>query len=156
MPVGTTIAIASVAALLAGLGVDQLHRRADRKAEAVSMAPVEAVQASANVVEATGEAAVGAVVAATAEENTDAETRQAVATSEPAPIAVSAAVEVLSPRSVGALAGYLGCIAGSQGKGEGSAAYGCVERGRSLDAALAAEPSVVVCTGEDCPQGDAP
>jgi len=156
MPIGTTLAIVAASALLGALGADQLHRRADRRAEAVAMAPVEAVKASADVVEATGEAATGAVVAATAEETTDAETRQAVATSEPAPIAVAAAVEVLSPRSVGALAGYLGCIAGSQGKGEGSAAYGCTQRGTALDAALAAEPSVVICTGESCPAGDTP
>lgn len=149
MPI--TLTVAGGAALLAALVVDQLHRRADRRAEAAAMAPAEAVTASAGVVEATGEATVGGIEAATAEATTDADTRQAIATSEPAPIAVAAAVDVLSPRSVGALAGYLGCIAGSQGKGEGSAAYGCTQRGTALDEALAAEPSVVICSEEDCP-----
>jgi hypothetical protein len=47
-----------------------------------------------------------------------------------------------------ALAGYLGCAAAAQGKGEGSSAFGCQERGKALDAALAAMPAPVTVEPE--------
>jgi hypothetical protein len=154
--IGVIVGVTALASIGLTLVVEHgiIKRRKD--------APVEMVAATATVVDATGdaveggitaggEAAAAAIDAATAEARMEAATRKAIAESEPAVVATRAAVDVLSPRSIGALAAYDFCLAASMGKQEGSAAYGCQDRGKALDAALAAEPDVVVCSGEDCP-----
>lgn len=143
--VGIIVGVGLASAVASGLVVHTLHTNADAKSEAAAVAAAADVaeatgQSNVGVSEATGDAVEAGIQAATAEDTTDAQTRQQIAQSEPATIAMRAAVEVLSPRSIGALAGYSTCIVGSQGKQEGSAAYGCTQRGTALDAALAAEP----------------
>ena len=83
--------------------------------------------------------AVADVVAeAEREDVTDAQARLAVAQAPAVNLAVEAAVKPgASPRTM-ALAAYLGCLAAAQGKGEGSAAFGCQARGAALDLALTA------------------
>jgi len=91
-------------------------------------------------VPATVAATATVVEAAVAEDVTDAETRQAVATSPAVNLAVAAAVEPGADARTYALASYALCLAAAQGKVEGSAAFGCQERGRVLDAALGVAP----------------
>jgi len=81
-------------------------------------------------------AVAGTVEAAIKPEATDADTRQAIATAPAVNLAVEAAVKPGATSSTVALAAYALCIAGAQGKGEGSAAFGCVDRGRTLDGLL--------------------
>lgn len=84
-------------------------------------------------------AAVAPVVEAVVREDvTDAETRAAIASAPAVNLAVEAAVVPGASASTVALAAYALCIAGAQGKSEGSAAFGCVERGKTLDSTIAA------------------
>lgn len=94
-----------------------------------------------DAVEAAAAAPVEAVVAVVAEDVTDAESRRAIAESDAGMLAVQAAVTPGATRQTIALAAYALCIQGAQGKGEGSAAFGCTKRGEALDAALLAIPS---------------
>ncbi len=118
----TSLIIAILASLLVGggAGVGATHALTHDSGSAP-----EAVAAVAPVVEA-----------ANAEHVTDAETRAAIATMPAVNIAVEAAVRPQAEPSTVALAAYLGCIAGAQGKAEGSAAFGCQQRGQTLDATL--------------------
>jgi len=137
-----TLYVALAAAALSGGGVHLLHRQARKRDEAAAAAAADVAEATGQsnvgVAEAVGDAAVGAVDAAKADDNTDADTRANIATWDATTVAVYAAVQPGASRSTVALASYLGCVSGSQGKGEGSAAYGCGKRGEALDAALAA------------------
>ena len=139
-----TLYVALAVAALSGGGVHFAHKRADRLAQ--EKAAAAAFEAAGNVVDKTGEAVTDGIEAATAEDTTDADTRQNIAEWDATTVAVHAAVQPDASRSTVALAGYLGCVSGSQGKGEGSAAYGCNKRGESLDAALSAMPS------DSCPE----
>lgn len=76
------------------------------------------------------------IAAATREDVTDAETRQAVATMPAVNLAVEAAVKPGSQPVTYALAAYALCLSAAQGKNEGSAAFGCQARGTALDAAM--------------------
>jgi len=149
MPVGTVIGIA-VAALLVGGGVGagvatKLARDGQAGQAAAAQAAADAAAATGEsnvgVSEATGDAVEGGIDAAKADDNTDADTRQGVAAWDATTTAIHAAVQPGATRTTIALAGYLGCVGGAQGKGEGSAAFGCTKRGEALDAALAAMPA---------------
>ena len=137
-----TVYVALAAAALSGGGVHLLHRQAAKRDADAAAAAADAAEATGQsnvgVAEAVGDAAVDAVDAAKADDNTDADTRANIATWDATTVAVYAAVQPGASRSTVALASYLGCVSGSQGKGEGSAAYGCGKRGEALDAALAA------------------
>lgn len=139
-----TLYVALAAAALSGGGVHLLHRQAAKRdadaaaAAAAADAAAATGQSNVGVAGAVGDAAAGAVDAAKADDNTDADTRANIATWDATTVAVYAAVQPGASRSTVALASYLGCVSGSQGKGEGSAAYGCGKRGEALDAALAA------------------
>ena len=135
------LGIAALSAAVSGGTVHALHKRADRDAASQAQAQANVVEATANVVGATGAATQGALEAATAPALTDAGTRLEVATWDATTLAVHAAVQPGASRATVALAAYLGCVSGSQGKGEGSAAYGCGKRGEALDTAIAAMPS---------------
>ncbi len=76
------------------------------------------------------------VEAAVREDVTDAETRAAIAQAPAVNLAVEAAVRPGASPSTVALAAYALCIAGAQGKAEGSAAFGCQQRGQTLDTTL--------------------
>lgn len=120
----TTIAITAAIALALGIG--------GTFAVQAALAPDEvapAVAATATVVEAAVE-----------EDVTAADTRQAVATMPAVNIAVEAAVRPSAAPSTVALAAYLGCLAASQEQAQGAAAYGCNDRGKTLDAAIGGEP----------------
>ena len=91
-----------------------------------------AVAATADVVTATG----GVVAEAEREDVTDAETRATVAAMPAVDLLAGAVVALGDPATTVAAYAYAQCIAGSQGKQEGSAAYGCTDRGRKLDAAV--------------------
>ncbi len=133
-----TLYVALAVAALSGGGVHFAHKRADRLAQ--ERAAAAAFEAAGNVVGKTGKAVTDGIEAAVEEDTTDADTRQNIAEWDATTVAVHAAVQPDASRSTVALAGYLGCVSGSQGKGEGSAAYGCGKRGEALDAALAAMP----------------
>ena len=133
-----TLYVALAVAALSGGGVHFAHKRADRLAQ--ERAAAAAFEAAGNVVGKTGEAVTDGIEAAVEEDTTDADTRQNIAEWDATTVAVHAAVQPDASRSTVALAGYLGCVSGSQGKGVGSAAYGCGKRGEALDAALAAMP----------------
>lgn len=72
---------------------------------------------------------------------TETELKRAIAESDAGMLAVQAAVTPGATRQTIALAAYALCIQGAQGKGEGSAAFGCTKRGEALDTALLAIPS---------------
>ncbi len=133
-----TLYVALAVAALSGGGVHLAHKRADRRAQ--ERAAAAAFAAAGNIVDKTGEAVTDGIEAAVEEDTTDADTRQNIAEWDATTVAVHAAVQPDASRSTVALAGYLGCVSGSQGKGEGSAAYGCGKRGEALDAALSAMP----------------
>ena len=142
-----TLYVALAAAALSGGGVHLLHRQAAKRDAAAAAAAAAAADAAAatgqsnvGVAGAVGDAAAGAVDAAKADDNIDADTRANIATWDATTVAVYAAVQPDANRATVALAGYLGCVSGSQGKGEGSAAYGCGKRGEALDATIAAMP----------------
>jgi len=120
MSVLTIILISALGGLVAGGGGMFLITRD------TSSAP-EAVAATATVVDA-----------ALLPETTDADTRQAIATAPAVNLAVEAAVRPQAAPTTVALAAYALCIAGAQGKAEGSAAFGCQARGEVLDGLLAA------------------
>ncbi len=79
------------------------------------------------------------VEAAVREDVTDAETRAAIAQAPAVNLAVEAAVRPGASPSTVALAAYALCIAGAQGKAEGSAAFGCQQRGQTLDGTLSGQ-----------------
>lgn len=105
----------------------------------------EAVAATADVVVATG----GVVEAAVAEDVTDADTRQALATAPAVDLLAQAVVDLGDPATTVAAYAYAQCVAGSQGKQEGSAAYGCTDRGRQLDLAVGA---LIAASRQPAPQ----
>lgn len=115
----TPILIAALAGAIAGGGGVLLATR-DRDSGAA-----EAVAATVDVVEA-----------AVAEDVTDADTRQALATAPAVDLLAQAVVDLGDPATTVAAYAYAQCVAGSQGKQEGSAAYGCTDRGRQLDEAV--------------------
>jgi hypothetical protein len=96
------------------------------------------------VVETTGEAVEAGITAAQAEDIALAAARAHIAEWDSTTVAVKAAIQPGASRSTVALAGYLGCVSGAQGKSEGSAAFGCTKRGEALDLALAAMPALGV------------
>ena len=134
-----TLYVALAVAALSGGGVHLAHKRADQRA--ADEAAAAAFAAAANVVDQTGEAVTSGIDAAKADDNIDADTRQGISDWDATTVAVHAAVQAEASRSTVALAAYLGCVSGSQGKGEGSAAYGCGKRGEALDAAVSVMPS---------------
>ena len=136
-----TLYVALAVAALSGGGVHLAHKRADQRAADEAAAAAAAFAAAANVVDQTGEAVTSGIDAAKADDNIDADTRQGISDWDATTVAVHAAVQAEASRSTVALAAYLGCVSGSQGKGEGSAAYGCGKRGEALDAAVSVMPS---------------
>jgi len=134
-----TLYVALAVAALSGGGVHLAHKRADQRA--ADEAAAAAFAAAGNVVDQTGKAVTSGIEAAVEEDTTDADTRQGISDWDATTVAVHAAVQPDASRSTVALASYLGCVSGSQGKGEGSAAYGCGKRGEALDAALASMQS---------------
>lgn len=125
----------------AGLaGIQALGGKGANKHDAaIAEADADTVIAVAESAPATVTATASVVTESLAEHTTDADTRQAIATADGPTLAVLAAVEPDASATTIALAGYLGCVAGSQGKGEGSSAYGCQERGKVLDEAVRAQ-----------------
>lgn len=79
------------------------------------------------------------VEAAMKPDATDAEARLAVASMPAVNIAVEAATKPDASNRTMALAAYALCLSAAQGKTEGSAAFGCQDRGRILDASLSPE-----------------
>jgi hypothetical protein len=127
-PVLTTIIVALLTGTVVGGGGVLLatrHRAADATATAASTP-------------ASIEATAGVVAAATADDTTDAETRRELARAPAVDLLAQAVVDLADPATTVAAYAYAQCVAGSQGKQEGSAAYGCTDRGRQLDAAVGA------------------
>lgn len=132
-----TLIIVGLLAAGGGVGGTLLLTKGDRTNK--HDAAVE--ESRTDAVEAAAAAPVEAVEAVVAEDVTDAESRRAIAESDAGMLAVQAAIDPDATRSTIALAAYALCIQGAQGKGEGSAAFGCPKRGEALDAALLAIPS---------------
>lgn len=152
-PMLTAIALSLLGGAILGGGGALLATKGDRanKHDAdIAQADADEAEAIASAAPATVEASAVLVAEVQAEDVTDADTRQAIATADAPTVAVLAAVEPDASSTTIALASYLGCIAGSQGKGEGSSAYDCQGRGKVLDEAIRAR---VVVEGQERADG---
>lgn len=125
----TPLAIALLCALAAGLGsVGTLGIQHALTPDAPTIADTAP----------TVEAVATTVSAAVEPETIEARTRLAIAEAPAVNLAVAAAVEPGASPCVLALSGYLGCLAAAQAQAQGAAAFGCAERGKALDACIAA------------------
>ena len=130
-------------AILGAVGTRQVMRSQVETAEArrdlaEEQADARIAEATRDTVDAAGKNTTGAIDAALAPANKDADTRAEVAAMPATQLAMVAALKPDVPPWTLALAGYSLCISGAQGKGEGSAAFGCTKRGERLDEAIAA------------------
>ena len=130
----TFIAIAAAIGLGAGIGGTVLVQSLG--GDRTNKHDVEVEEARTDAVVGSSEAVVEGVEAATAVPLTEAETRLAVVETSSRVILAQAIVETGDLAAIVAAFGYDACIAGSQGKDEGSAAYGCTARGTTLDSVV--------------------